>query len=243
MKNYFTFFLFLTVSLCNAQSSIVGNSITIGKLQIAEKDFPTPMDWHRAKKACASLGKGWRLPSKSELNFIYQVKPNIGLETYWSANESSSTNAWSQWMGNGGQRDYFKGEGLYVRAVRSVPDVSKLAPFKYGGFVVYEKNGHGLVVALMDLGPFDWDEAVRICEQLEWNGYNDWRLPTKDELNLVYKKLKKNKVGGFANAYYWSSTESGYDGYAWEQDFSTGRQGFNPGYRPYNCYVRAVRSF
>ena len=40
------------------------------------------MNWHDANKACNALGKGWRLPTKDELNTLYQNKDfklNIGL--------------------------------------------------------------------------------------------------------------------------------------------------------------------
>jgi hypothetical protein len=70
------------------------------------------------------------------------------------------------------------------------------------------------------------------------NTYGDWYLPSKYELNLLY--LKKNLVGGFANADYWSSSE--YDlYYAWIQDFSLGVQSFDVKLR--NIFVRAIRSF
>ena len=36
--------------------------------------------------------------------------------------------------------------------------------------------------------------------------YGDWYLPSKVELNLLYNQ--KNVVGGFANNFYWSSTEN-----------------------------------
>ena len=68
--------------------------------------------------------------------------------------------------------------------------------------------------------------------------YGDWYLPSKYELNLLY--LQKIAVGGFASAYYWSSTE--YDGSnAWEQYFGSG---FQYGHSKYGTdYVRAVRAF
>ena len=78
-------------------------------------------------------------------------------------------------------------------------------------------------------------DAKAACTRLG----KDWRLPTKDELNVMYKN--KDKIGGFANGYYWSSTEDGYD-YAWKQTFNNGSEGYN-GSRYYFCNVRAVRTF
>ena len=68
--------------------------------------------------------------------------------------------------------------------------------------------------------------------------YDDWFLPSKDELNLLY--LNNEAVGGFADGYYWSSSEDGNDG-AWGQDFGNGDQG---GYVKFNTFrVRAIRAF
>ena len=68
--------------------------------------------------------------------------------------------------------------------------------------------------------------------------YGDWYLPSKYELNLLY--LQKVAVGGFASAYYWSSTEDGSLG-AWWQDFGFGAQGL--GSKSDTHRVRAVRAF
>ena len=63
-----------------------------------------------------------------------------------------------------------------------------------------------------DLGRMNWHEAKIACKKLG----PGWRLPTKDELNMLYKN--KEEIGGFANNFYWSSTE--YDNSsAWFQFF------------------------
>ncbi len=68
--------------------------------------------------------------------------------------------------------------------------------------------------------------------------YGDWYLPSKYELNLLY--LQKTAVGGFANTYYWSSTEYGnYN--AWVQSFGNGYQTNLGKLSPY--YVRPIRAF
>ena len=80
--------------------------------------------------------------------------------------------------------------------------------------------------------------AARICDDLVLNGYSDWFLPSKDELNQMY--IQKTVIGGFANEYYWSSSE--YNAvYAWNQRFSDGYQGETNKLAP--DYIRAVRAF
>ena len=84
-------------------------------------------------------------------------------------------------------------------------------------------------------GRYTWDDAMKACADLG----DGWRLPTKDELNTLYQN--KDKIGGFAIDYYWSSTES-YDNGAWYQDFYNGNTlNYNSKASP-NC-VRAVRAF
>ena len=68
--------------------------------------------------------------------------------------------------------------------------------------------------------------------------YGDWYLPSKYELNLLY--LQKIAVGGFASAYYWSSTESNNDN-AWIQYFDNGFQSASN--KSFTYRVRAVRAF
>jgi hypothetical protein len=81
--------------------------------------------------------------------------------------------------------------------------------------------------------------AARICDDLVLNGYSDWFLPSKDELNQMY--LQKTVIGGFANFSYWSSSE--YNAYyAWAQDFFYGSQ-LNYSIKTSPYYVRAVRAF
>ena len=88
--------------------------------------------------------------------------------------------------------------------------------------------------------------AADICANLTLGGYSDWFLPSKDELNLMYRNIGQgnalglNNIGGFSPNYYWSSTESSSVS-AWRQGFSNGGQS---GYGKYGTnYVRSVRAF
>ena len=86
--------------------------------------------------------------------------------------------------------------------------------------------------------------AASVCYDLVLNGYDDWYLPSKDELYLMYKN--KNVIGNFSNeivAPYWSSSEY-EDRAAWRQCFGESEKGEQTIYDKYNKYnVRAIRSF
>lgn len=84
--------------------------------------------------------------------------------------------------------------------------------------------------------------AARICSELVLNGYDDWYLPSKDELNKLF--INKEIIGGFADRIYLSSSEYGGFNrlYAWIQFFSNdGTQMNAQKDQPY--HVRAVRAF
>jgi hypothetical protein len=120
--------------------------------------------------------------------------------------------------------------------------------FKHGGFVVYEENGHGLVAAITDLGITDWNSAKTACDELTLNGYSDWHLPSKEEINAVYVNLYLKGVIFFEryHTFYWSSTE--YDNYypfykrfTMDNEDNEGR--FDEISKSEKFRVRAVRTF
>ena len=116
--------LLLINCLIMAQTSTetICNPIRMGKLEVAQFDFPQKMNWLDAKKACAKLGKGWSLPTKMELSLLYQNQIKIGgfsNSYYWSSTETDMENAWRHNFGfgmSGFVAD--KGNEYFVRAVR-----------------------------------------------------------------------------------------------------------------------------
>jgi hypothetical protein len=80
--------------------------------------------------------------------------------------------------------------------------------------------------------------AAQLCANYQGGGYGDWYLPSKYELDLLCQK--KTAVGGFANEYYWSSTESNLN-FARMQFFLTDVQSILN--KSSTGYVRAVRAF
>jgi len=88
--------------------------------------------------------------------------------------------------------------------------------------------------------------AATVCENYSGGGYNNWFLPSKDELNEMYinkatidATALANEGTAFVSTLYWSSTEVWE--FAWGQHFNDGAQ-WNAG-KGCTYRVRAVRVF
>jgi Protein of unknown function (DUF1566)/Putative metal-binding motif len=88
-------------------------------------------------------------------------------------------------------------------------------------------------------GCAQWNIAARICGDLVLGGYNDWYLPSTNELNQLY--INRVAIGGFASNGYWSSSV-GFNNNAWFQYFSNGAEGINNKVNNF-FLVRAIRAF
>lgn len=65
--------------------------------------------------------------------------------------------------------------------------------------------------------------AFKLCKDLTDGGFDDWYLPARDELHLLYRNrtaINANAAGNFTSEEYWSSTEEG--GGAWIEEFGSG---------------------
>lgn len=131
--------------------------------------------------------------------------------------------------------------GLYIPI-----STIKIGDFHQGGYVfkIFANGKSGLVCSKKkldsNLNGLNWYEAKTKCETYEEGGYNDWYLPTKDELNMMYNELPKRKLGDLSRGYYWSSTEVDSN-FAWLQHFNDGYQGANE--KHFTGNVRAIRAF
>ena len=85
------------------------------------------------------------------------------------------------------------------------------------------------------------DIAADVCRDLSLNGFTDWFLPSKDELNQMY--IQRATIGNFTTNHYWSSSENygfGVNG-ALFQNFGNGAQASTG--KGSNKRVRAIRAF
>lgn len=85
--------------------------------------------------------------------------------------------------------------------------------------------------------------AAKVCDdytntETGTGVYSDWYLPSKGELIKLY--INKVAIGGFANGYYWSSSENDAD-HAWGENFINGDQDLKCKY--VTIRVRAIRAF
>jgi|GEM_PF-1719717 len=93
-----------------------------------------------------------------------------------------------------------------------------------------------LIAAAHPAGTID-NNAAKAAAAYSGGGKNDWFLPSREELNLIY--LQRSQFG-IATGLFWSSSQQTIGG-AWNQNFEYGNQiGFNKNFS-YN--VRAIRAF
>ena len=177
-------------------------------------------------------------PAYSERGFIYGTMPVPTLDEPEIVREvvsGTSTGAYTRSLSGLTEsetyyaRAYAKsGEntayGDIVRFVASSPD-----------YVILQDAG--LVVQLEDLGSASWNDASSMCENSTVAGYTDWRLPTIDELMVIYNN--KDIIPGLSTGTYWSSTDAG------QGVHKTLNMGSGATYSTRHstiCKVRAVRS-
>jgi len=102
-------------------------------------------------------------------------------------------------------------------------------------------------------GAYDFNEAAGYAEDLGAHGHNDWRVPSKGELNVLWENCDKGRLKGTFNkvhdaaadvrsdptVWYWTSSRS-FHVYAWSQRFSDGMTG-NVGDMAGHASLRCVR--
>lgn len=183
----------------------------------------------------------------SELGFVYgrMGNPSLDNNAMKTATTIVQTGTFSEVISNltEGKTYYFRayarrynGETVYGNTMAFVPT----SPY-------YVILSDGLVVSRDDAGKSGWGTALSLCKNYTAGGFNDWSLPSKDELVKLYNN--KKLIGSFKDEDYWSSSvcsncyyneEVGesYDRY-WYQNFNNGKQG--TGKSEENKRIRCIR--
>jgi hypothetical protein len=86
-----------------------------------------------------------------------------------------------------------------------------ISEFKHGGYVIYQDSGHGLVASLLDVEmkytdvssiiprktTVNLDNMDSLCSTHKINGYNDWVVPSLNEMKMIYDFLGENNISIF----------------------------------------------
>ena len=96
---------------------------------------------------------------------------------------------------------------------------------------------------ILAAGCADPPEAATLCADYDSGNYDDWILPAKQTLNLMYQNLALAGLGNFTpGASYCSSSEASTSALCWVQDFPGGVQSEGP--KSMNLWdVRPVRAY
>ncbi|MBR6422729.1 DUF1566 domain-containing protein [bacterium] len=167
------------------------------------------LDWYHAITYCADLEYAgyddWRLPTLKELESITNLSYDfifLDLDIFdadgslisWTSSQLASdhTRAWSityKYTNTGIWSGDLKSTALpTVRCVRGD------YPSENSSFTVSTKNGQDIVTdnetghiwqgSYSD--PLTWKEALAYCENSEYAGYTDWRMPNMNELISIF---------------------------------------------------------
>ena len=90
----------------------------------------------------------------------------------------------------------------------------------------------------------EWWDAMGAAASATSQGYEDWYLPSIEELGLMYSTIgqggPEGNIGGFEYVWYWSSSELNND-VAWSVFFDLGLTDANGKSNPFR--VRVIRAF
>ena len=125
-------------------------------------------------------------------------------------------------------------------------DISNTASWDYGcrsTEVPGSESSFGLINQNDVLNSGCFDEALssifKLTDTLIYNGYDDWYVPSNDEMQLVYELYKDNySEYSFDNYSYWTSNEYGTSR-AYYFNISSGANSY--GYKTSQAHIRPVR--
>ena len=132
MKNVkqIIFLLVISTSFVFAQNSTVNGVTQVQTvlfknqaLEVMKEDEEGVYTLEQASLKSKSYNSGWRLPTKVELNFLYNNKDRIGgfkRDYYVSSDRVGEWNVWCQSFANGKQFGYSGSNSAKLRCVRSV---------------------------------------------------------------------------------------------------------------------------
>lgn len=155
---------------------------------------------------------------------IFYINPNAATDGWKYLEAAPASTEWTEkvWGGRGTAVTGADGTVIGTGKQNTIDIVSQ-----YGAQEPYESKT---------------DYAAKLCSDLVSGGYDDWFLPSRGELYLMYTNLIVYGVGDFERSYYWSSSEDNAYSACSQNSFNevqncAGKE------LVYEKGVRAVRSF
>jgi len=236
------------------------------KLEWQEK-ITKNVDWQHASEECAKEyagSYGWRLPTPKELlsivdNGRYDPAINTDLfpgttdEWFWTSADFASTadadqnKAWFVRFDRGflSHKSKTESEKMHVRCVRgtTLPD-GEFETQTIGGDEVVKDSVTGLMwQKTYEDSVKKFADALSTCEDLDYAGFTDWRLPNKNELASIANYTKYRPASDFPGMPNWtfrtSTTDTKTNSSAWYVIFSESI--VNPYAKTNSDSVRCVR--
>jgi hypothetical protein len=183
-------------------------------------------------------------PAYTERGFVYGTNPNPTItDTKVIVSGEGTGQFLSNVTGLTTQTTY------YVRAYAIANNTTFYGTqvnFALGYYVMLQASG--LMVQATDItgnSPGYLSTVNSLCDNSTLAGYTDWRLPTQNELAILYNN--RIVIGGFTTSgtitYYWSSTVYNNSSGHWVQDFSSGAQNVSYDGSNGNYRGRCVRNY
>ncbi|HSA33462.1 MAG TPA: DUF1566 domain-containing protein [bacterium] len=203
----------------------------------------TTHTWANAITYCENLSYGsyndWRLPTRRELATLPDygrfdpaidtaIFPATPSAWFWSSSSYAYVTdyAWFVHSYYGTMRYSDKTSTSYVRCVRGAPlPDSAFTEETISGEVIVTDKTTGLIWT-KDYYGGGWEFALYYCENLDYGGATDWRLPNVEELkSLIDDTIHSpaSKFPGIPSGSFWSSSSSAFStDYAWYVDLASG---------------------
>jgi hypothetical protein len=235
------------------------------------------MEWDAAAAYCDGLTWGgqsdWYLPDVRQLPGIADagrtspaINPTAFPATpsleFWSSSSysGSSSYAWAVYFSRGNVIHSNKSYSYRVRCIRRGPWTSgRFDRLVLSGDRVVRDTSTGRMwqgcvaglggAACSEGSPSlrTWRDALAYCDTLSWGGYDDWRLPDRNELRSIVDygrmgpAIDPAAFPGTPGSHTWSSSsDSGSYSFAWRVRFDDGNV-FNYGKSSNTYNVRCIR--
>jgi hypothetical protein len=236
------------------------------------KDYQNPNDadntysWHESYTVVDQLNQNsfgsytdWRIPTIKELVSLVHLSndeialdslffPSMKSNSYWSSStyESYRNNIWCIDFSTGNDLSIGKSEKTYIIAVRGgqhsinnhwIINTDNTVTDTQTGLMWCRKSSTNILT---------WQNALSACEQYTFANYDDWRLPSREELRTitVYQKYSPSAdetiFPDIMSEFYWSgTTDVNKPNNAWGINFEKGKDESNN--KTDTFLIRAVR--